>query len=230
MSIMTSTSAPSDTPTAAVLAVTDGQKRVLEIPPLPGKREKVVQNASATLVNKYAPQVLQAEETIKKFGLTIEVSRLRDRLARSALSDLQRLLLATAGVPELLFNEAISQQVEEEEQAGSPVKDKSVQSIGEQIQQASKTLEQSLSAINESTEEFRKSTEAIVSSLGKVASAIDELDDDAVKDPPKDPPTDPPKPVGPSRSGAKPAGPRTSKGDSPTRTSSTPQQTGKSTS
>jgi hypothetical protein len=226
MSTITSSPAPSSSTFAA--ADTDGQKRVLQIPPLPGRREKVVQEAVAGLVDTYADEVTKAEETIKKFGLTIDVSRLRDRLARSAITDLQRLLLSTAGVPEFLFNEAIASQLAEEEEAGSPVKDTSVVSIGGQIQDASKTLEQSLSAITKSTEKLRESTAAIVSTLDKVAVAIDELEeDDVVESPPNGPDAKPSARSGPA---AKPGGHRTPKGNSPTRTSSTAQQTGKSAS
>jgi hypothetical protein len=230
MSTITTPTAPSGSrSTFGAIANRDGQQRVLQIPPLPGRREKVVKEAAATLVRKYADEVREAEDTIKKFGLTIEVSRLRDRLARSAVTDLQRLLLSTAGVPELLFNEAIAQQLEEEEKAGNPVRDTSVLSVGEQIQLASKALEQSLSAINESTQKFRESTTEIVTSLEKVAAVIDELDDgDVVGGSPTG--TDV-KSTGQSGSGAKTArGARTPKGVSTTRTSSTAQQTGKSTS
>src|SRR3954469_25434557 len=85
--------------------------RALEIPPPPGKREKVVNDATDAIATTYAAEVTNAEKTIDKFGLTIEVSRLCDRLHRSVGTDLQRLLLATPGVPELLFNEAIAQQL-----------------------------------------------------------------------------------------------------------------------
>jgi len=154
----------------------DGPERVLEIPPLPGRTEEVVVKAAKALSDKYAAEVEKAEQTIADFGLTIEVTRLRDRLARSAGTDLQRLLLATAGVPELLFNEAIAAQLDEEEAAGAAVKDESVQSISTRIVETSASLQASLSAINESTQKFQESTGAIVASLEKVASALQDPD------------------------------------------------------
>jgi hypothetical protein len=155
-------------------AVDVGKDRVLQIPPPPGRREKVVKDAADALATKYAGEVINAEETIEQFGITIEVTKLRDRLQRSASTDLQRLLLATAGVPELLFNEAIAQQLAEEEQLSTPVKDESVVSIATRIESASTTIEQALTAINKSTEQFQESTKSIVEALGKVAEAIDD--------------------------------------------------------
>ncbi len=161
-------------PPAAV--VDEDEARVLEIPPPPGRREKVVNDATEALATTYAEEVQKAADTIEEFGITIEVTKLRDRLHRSVGTDLQRLLLATPGVPELLFNEAIAQQVAEEEVVGKPVKDESVVSIAGRIESASSTIEQALSAINKSTEQFQESTKSIVQALDKVAKAIDDDD------------------------------------------------------
>ena len=72
MSTITSPPAPSGTASTSgttstsEAATTDGQKRVLQIPPLPGKREKVVQQATTALATAYEAQVKKAEDTIKK--------------------------------------------------------------------------------------------------------------------------------------------------------------------
>jgi hypothetical protein len=165
---------PSDPPSGAV--ADEEQDRVLEIPPPPGRREKVVNDSTEALATTYAEEVQKAADTIEEFGITIEVTKLRDRLHRSVGTDLQRLLLATPGVPELLFNEAIAAQVEEEGVLGKPVKDESVVSIATRIESASTTIEQALSAINKSTEQFQESTKSIVQALDKVAKAIDDDD------------------------------------------------------
>ena len=167
--------APPPVPPLGAVADED-EDRVLEIPPPPGRREKVVNDATEALATTYAEEVQKAADTIEEFGITIEVTKLRDRLHRSVGTDLQRLLLATPGVPELLFNEAIAQQVAEEEVVGKPVKDESVVSIASRIESASTTIEQALSAINKSTEQFQDSTKSIVQALDKVAKAIDDDD------------------------------------------------------
>ncbi len=97
----------------------DTHRGLLRIPPPTGRLEKVVADAVAVLAKKYADDLDKAEETIEKYGLTIEVTRLRDRLARVASTDLQRLLLSTPGVAEALFNVAIEQELEQEEEEGT---------------------------------------------------------------------------------------------------------------
>lgn len=167
--------APPPVPPLGAL-VDEDEDRVLEIPPPPGRREKVVNEATEALATTYAAEVQKAADTIEEFGITIEVTKLRDRLHRSVGTDLQRLLLATPGVPELLFNEAIQQQVDEEGVVGKPVKDESVVSIATRIESASTTIDQALTAINKSTEQFQESTKSIVQALDKVAKAIDDDD------------------------------------------------------
>ena len=89
------------------------------IPPPAGTLEEVVATAVKHLAKKHKSEVDKAEETIEKYGLTIEVSRLRDRLARAATSDVERLVLSTPGVPEALFNKAVEKELEEEEKRES---------------------------------------------------------------------------------------------------------------
>jgi len=167
---------PPPVPPRGATAVED-KHRVLEIPPPPGRREKVVDDATDALAAKYAGEVTKAEDTIDEFGLTIEVTRLRDRLHRSVGTDLQRLLLSTPGVTELLFNEAIAQQLEEEEEASTPVKDESVVTVATQIEYASAKIDHALSAINETTKQFQASTLQIVKAVGDVAKAIKDEDE-----------------------------------------------------
>jgi hypothetical protein len=152
------------------------RERVLAIPPPPVRIEPAVRAAREALEVTYASEVVKAERTIAKYGLTIEAVRLRDRLARSAGSDLERLLLSTPGVTEMLFNKAVAAQLDEEKQLGSPVQDLSVQSIGARIEAASKTLERSLSAINRTNRQFQESTKAIVGTLEKVVDALQDDD------------------------------------------------------
>ena len=94
-------------------------RRSLAIPPPGGTLEEVVATAVKHLAKKHKSEVDQAEETIEKYGLTIEVSRLRDRLARAATSDVERLVLSTPGVPEALFNKAVEKELKEEEKRES---------------------------------------------------------------------------------------------------------------
>jgi hypothetical protein len=94
-------------------------RRSLAIPPPGGTLEEVVATAVKHLAKKHKSEVDQAEETIEQYGLTIEVSRLRDRLARAATSDVERLVLSTPGVPEALFNKAVEKELEEEERRES---------------------------------------------------------------------------------------------------------------
>ena len=85
--------------------------------PAPSRRpEEVVAATLEEMKRAHRKDRKKAEETIEEYGLTIEVARLRDRLARAATGDLQRLLLSTPGVPEKLFNEAIERQLKDEEE------------------------------------------------------------------------------------------------------------------
>jgi hypothetical protein len=93
--------------------LTDLPRRSLAIPPPGGTLEEVVVSAVNKLAKKYKADLEQAEETIEKYGLTIEVNRLRERLARAATSDVERLVLSTPGVPEALFNKAVEKELEE---------------------------------------------------------------------------------------------------------------------
>jgi hypothetical protein len=141
----------------------EGPRRVLQIPPPAGHLEKVVADAVAALAKKYAHDLAKAEATIEKYGLTIEVTRLRDRLARAASTDLQRLLLSTPGVPEALFNAAIEQQLEQEEkEEGSD-------------EASTDRLAKSLSAVDRNSKRFEHSSEGIVETLGKIVDALEDL-------------------------------------------------------
>jgi hypothetical protein len=89
------------------------RRRSLEIPPPPGRRETVVVEALKTLAKKRKKFIGKVEDAIDENGITIEVTRLRDRLTRLALGDTERLLLSTPGVTEQLFYEAIEEELEE---------------------------------------------------------------------------------------------------------------------
>lgn len=141
----------------------DAPRRVLQIPPPAARLEKVVADAVAALAKKYAGDLVKAEETIEKYGLTIEVTRLRDRLARAASTDLQRLMLSTPGVPEALFNAAIEQQLEQEEEEEDRDEATTVR------------LAKSLSAVDRSSKRLEHSSEAIVEMLGRVVDALGDL-------------------------------------------------------
>jgi hypothetical protein len=165
------------------------RERVLSIPPPRGRVEAVVASALAELARTYDAEVDKAEETVEDFGLTIEAMRLRDRLARAARTDLQRLLLSTPGVTERLFNEGIAAQVEEEAELGAAVKDESVAKIGKRIERASTTLDRSLQEIHATTQKFQETTQAIVTTLEKVAEALGDP-----KSPPPETPVEAPPP------------------------------------
>jgi hypothetical protein len=156
--------------------------RGLPIPPPTGRREKVVVDAIKQLVAKHADDRTKAEHTIEQYGLTIEVARLRDTLARAATTDLHRLLLSTPGVPEALFNKAIEKQLAEETNDDEGVKDASVASIVTQIGSAATTLTASLSTLNDTSLKFEESSRKIVDSLAKVVEALAALQDDDDKD------------------------------------------------
>lgn len=147
---------------------------LLTIPPPAGLREEVVLNASRALAErmKGEDEVEQARRTVEDYGLTIEAMRLRDRLARAARTDLQRVLLSTRGIPEALFNEAIAAQLAAEQQLASPVKDTSVVAIGQGLGSASASLTESLAAIQQTTAKFQESAAAIVTHLKEVADAL----------------------------------------------------------
>lgn len=91
------------------------RRRTLAIPPPTPNPEAAVAKAVKRLAKKHDRKLRKAENTIEKFGLTIEATRLRDRLARAATTDVQRLVLSTAGVPEALFLKAIKRELKEEE-------------------------------------------------------------------------------------------------------------------
>lgn len=119
--------------------------RGLPIPPPSGRRERVVTDALNQLAEDFEAEHDKAEKTIDKFGLTIEIARLRDKLTRGATTDLQRLLLSTPGVPEKLFNEAVEKQLaeaEKDEKSGvDDVKNDSVRSIVTQLGQVVEALQ-----------------------------------------------------------------------------------------
>lgn len=154
----------------------DQPRRVLTIAPPPGKPEAVVRKAAAALAARYRPQLVFAERTIEDHGLTIEATRLRDRLAHAAVSDLERLLLSTPGVPEKLFNDAVEQQLRRErelaERTEDQVKDESVRGIADTIEAASKSLEDSAAVIRDSSTEIRDFTSAIADSLAKMVELV----------------------------------------------------------
>jgi len=155
-------------------------RRVLTIPPPPGKLEVVVRTATDALARKYKRQLSAVERTIEDHGLTIEATRLRDRLSRAAVSDLERLLLSTPGVPEKLFNDAIEQQLRHErdlaDRSRDRVKDESVRGIAEKIERASSSLEQSASVISDASTEIRDFTAAIADSLTKMVEIVSSVD------------------------------------------------------
>jgi len=120
--------------------------RGLPIPKPPGRREQVITDALKQLEEDLAEDHDKAEETIEKYGLTIEVARLREKLARGATTELQRLLLSTPGVAEKLFNEAVEKQLKdaEEEEEGDDeddVKDDSVRLIVSQLGEVVQALQ-----------------------------------------------------------------------------------------
>lgn len=140
-------------------------RRVLEIPRPPGKVEIVVEKAVAEIAAKLRDDLRAAERTIADYGLTIEATRLRERLARSASTDLERLLLATPGVPEALFNKAIAQQLAHEKElaaeAEAAVTDNSVRNI-----------DGTLEKLHVTSQRLEDSTERIASVLGSFADLI----------------------------------------------------------
>lgn len=139
--------------------------RVLEISRPPGKVEIVVEKALAEIAAKLRDELRSAERTIADYGLTIEATRLRDRLARAASTDLERLLLATPGVPEALFNKAIAQQLEHEKEleaeAEAAVTDNSVRNI-----------DGTLEKLHATSQRLEDSTERIASVLGNFAELL----------------------------------------------------------
>ena len=119
--------------------------RGLPIPAPAGRVEEVVADALEALEKAHAKDRKKAEDIIEKHGLTIEVARLREKLARAATSDLQRLLLSTPGVPESLFLEAIAKQLDDEEEsekrAKAAVRDDSVDVISKKLDKIATQLE-----------------------------------------------------------------------------------------
>jgi len=89
------------------------RRRTLEIPPPPGRRDVVVVEALKTLAKKRKKFIGKVEDAIEDNGITIEVTRLRDRLTKLALGDTERLLLSTPGVTERLFFKAIEEELDE---------------------------------------------------------------------------------------------------------------------
>lgn len=177
-----STERASEGPTAgrAKRAPDQAVRRVLTIAPPPGKPEVVVRTATAALARRYKRQLSAVERTIEDHGLTIEATRLRDRLSRAAVSDLERLLLSTPGVPEKLFNDAIEQQLRRQrelaERSRDQVKDESVRGIAEKIERASSSLEQSASVISDASTEIRDFTAAIADSLTKMVEIVSSVE------------------------------------------------------
>lgn len=90
-------------------------RRVLSVSPPRARLEGVVTGAVERLEKARAKDLKRAEEAIEEFGLTIEATRLRDRLEQAALSDVDQLLLSIPGVAESLFLEAIKSELEEAE-------------------------------------------------------------------------------------------------------------------
>jgi hypothetical protein len=90
--------------------------RGLSIPAPKIRWERVLREARNELADKYSADRKEAEATIEEYGLTIEISRLREKLARMATTDLQKVLLSTPGVPESLLNEAIKTQLQSEKE------------------------------------------------------------------------------------------------------------------
>ena len=148
--------APRGSPSAAALLPelnASRQRRPLETPAPAPPPERVVRDVLAGLADKRKEEVTKAQKAIQEFGLTIEVTRIRERLAGMPPTDLRRLLLATAGVPEALFLAAIAEQLEEEEAKDEAVTDTSVDDLGKAIQSSftelSKALTEALKAIAE---------------------------------------------------------------------------------
>jgi hypothetical protein len=72
-----------------------------------------VVEALKTLAKKRKKFIGKVEDAIEDNGITIEVTRLRDRLTKLALGDTERLLLSTPGVTERLFFKAIEEELDE---------------------------------------------------------------------------------------------------------------------
>lgn len=169
----TATAAP---PYRAILD--DSPARGLSIPPPTGRLEKVVGDAVKKLEVAHDRDLATVKGIIEKYGLTIEVARLRDTLARVAATDLHRLLLSIPGVPEALFYKAIEKQLAEETKGDVGVTDASVASIGTQIGSAATSLTNSLSSL--STDSSRDIVEALEKLVGALACL---KDDYAYKEP-----------------------------------------------
>ncbi|MBF6169177.1 hypothetical protein IU486_31235 [Streptomyces gardneri] len=152
--------------------------RGLSIPPPPRRREKVVVDAVKKLQDAHVGDRAKAERVIEDYGLTIEVARLRDTLARVAATNLHRLLLSIPGVPEALFNKAIEKQLDEETNNDGAVTDASVASIGTQVGSVATSLTSSLATLNATSQKFEESSRQIVDNLAKVVEALSALRDD----------------------------------------------------
>lgn len=137
--------------------------RVLRIPPPTGRLEKVVTDALKRVALAHKGDLVEAEATIEKYGLTIEVTRLRDRLARAASGDLQRLLLSTPGVTEALFLEAIQQSLDEEED------------LEQSDDAASALLMKSLTVVRRSSKRVEESTREMAETMRQVVVALEGL-------------------------------------------------------
>lgn len=85
-------------------------RRPLETPSI-GLREPAVLEALDALTKARKPAVDAAKKVIDENGLTIEVARLRERLIGLPPTDLRRQLLATKGVPERLFLDAVHESL-----------------------------------------------------------------------------------------------------------------------
>lgn len=157
--------------------------RGLSIPPPTGRREKVVVDTVDKLEYAHVADREKAEEVIEDYGLTIEVARLRDTLARVAATDLHGLLLSIPGVPEALFIKAIEKQLDEETNDDGGVTDASVASIGTQVGSVATSLTNSLATLNATSQKFEESSRQIVDTLAKVVEALTALrDDDGCKE------------------------------------------------
>ncbi len=149
--------------------------RGLPIPRPPGRREGVVAAALQRLADKYATERQRALATIEKYGLTIEVDRLRDRLSRSATTELQRLLLSTPGVPEALLNLAIARQLEELEAGQNnrdeEVKNATVARLGDLGDTLGTALLEALAGLSATTQQLESHSQRLVDALDKIADA-----------------------------------------------------------
>ena len=116
----------------------------------PGRREQVVVDAVDAIAAQRVGDVTKAVKAIADHGLSIEVTRLRERLPGVVATDLQRLLLSTPGVTERLFLDAIEEQLAEEEErerrAATAVQDSSVDEVADVVKSSIDHLADTLGA------------------------------------------------------------------------------------